>query len=511
MSSVANARAEQMWHPMAPLSKSAGTAILMTWLGLTLLSLVWWMIDPRGLFIFGGFAACLILSLPLAVGRQYDLLSPWSLVLVGGYVGYAIRGACITLGFDGTRTIEQLYLLGYEPAYFDGASFLVLLGLLVFTLGYMFAVSAKAAPRAGRLLSSTDFDPRMVRAMVVLLAVVGFVAFYLYAQATGGLSLDRISGKRTVIGGLNLEDEYRSYGHLRFVNSVAAVAFWIQIAFYARKGLPHGIATPRGIWLTVLFLNACLLPFYASTRSDVIFVLITAVVIEFCLRPKTARLRSLVMPVVIGIGIVAILTGLRHADQDIENVGTAATVVDAFVLTHTFSDIPTTIHIMKAVPDTLPYANGETIGSWLAAPVPRSIWPDKPIISLGPTIGILIFGNTRAGIPPGLIAESYWNFGVGGLLLLPLVAGLGVGWGYRKLAPWAPRSPAAALLFSAVAIRAGIDLTTNSLGYALVQVAQGLAVLIPVLWIVSSPGGRGGRPPTGDTGRPVVSQRSSAI
>lgn len=478
--------AEQRWEALAPLSKASGASILATWLGLTTMALVWWMIDPRGVFVFAGFLACLVLSLPLAFGRQYDLASPWSLVLLAAYLGFALRGLFITVGIDGTRTVEQLYFMGQAPAYFELPSLLIVVALLGFTLGYMAAVSGKKKPRPGRLLSSTELNPRSVPVVVVVLAAVGFAAFLLYAQATGGLSLDRISGKRTVIGGLNLSTEYQSHGHLRFVNSLSSVALWVQVAYYAKSSLPHGLGTRRGAWLGVLFLNACLLPFYASTRSDVVFVLATAVVIELCLQSRRTRLRKLVLPALIGLLIVSALTALRSADQGATNEGPAATLVDAFVLTHTFSDIPTTVHITEAVPEVLPYANGDTIVSWLASPIPRAMWPEKPIISLGPTVGIVIFGNARTGIPPGLVAESYWNFGIGGMLVIPMLAGVGVGWGYRRLAPFARQSPAAALLFAGVVVRVGIDMTSNSIGYALLQAVQGLLVLVPVAWLVGS-------------------------
>ena len=40
--------------------------------------------------------------------------------------------------------------------------------------------------------------------LVALCAVIGFVAFVLFAQRTGGFSLERLSSKRTSITGLDL-------------------------------------------------------------------------------------------------------------------------------------------------------------------------------------------------------------------------------------------------------------------------------------------------------------------
>lgn len=477
---------------LVPLNRSLGSWVFVTWVTFTFVGAAWYMLDQQAIFFLSGCAACVIVSLPLVNRRTYDLLSPWSLVLVAGYLGYGVRGLFITLGINGSRTVEELYLLGQPPEYFVRPSVLFLIGLGAFTAGYLTSQARRRSSNSGPkpsayLESRTTFGPLRITIAVLVLAGVGLFAFYMFAQGSDGLSLDRISGKRAARSGLELESSYRSNGEWRVLNSFSAIALWLQVAHYASAKVPHGLFSPRGWWLGILFVNAALLPVYASTRADVVFIIVIAILVEFCVGDRKVNWRVLAAALVVTIALSAALTALRDIDH-----GTATgeesfslRVVDTFVLTRTFSDIPTTSHVIEAVPETLDYAHGETVTSWLAAPIPRRVWPEKPIISVGPTLGVAIYGNARSGVPPGLIAESYWNFGFPGLILLPGVCGWFIGALYRRFAATAFISAPAGVLVAAVALRPGFDLVTNSIGYALFQLVQGLALLCPVLWFVT--------------------------
>ena len=53
-------------------------------------------------------------------------------------------------------------------------------------------------------------------------------------------------------------------------------------------------------------------------------------------------------------------------------------------------------------------------------------------------------------------------------------------------APWATTSPSAAIVMAVVAVRPGIDVMTNSMGFGPFQLIQSLVLLAPVLWIVGA-------------------------
>lgn len=473
--------------PLRPLDTRTGWLVILFWFVCTFLGAVWFAVDNNGIYFFFGALACLVLSAPLGGTKPYDLLSPWSLLLIGAYVGYGIRGLFISLGINGTRTIDALFLLGQQPAYFIWPSSLFILGALFLTLGFSLGRTRRNPSYRPLVASETMSGPR-VQIAVLLCAIIGFIAFYQFAQSTGGFSLARFSAKRTLINsGHGLSASYESHGGLRFINVFSSIAFWLQLAWYAHKGHRMTLWTLRGLWLLVLLVNAALLPTFASTRSDVVFIIVTGLFILLSIKGTRISWRTLAAVAVGTLAVLTVLTTARMQDQGNASARVGGqTLVDALVLSRTVADIPTSSHIIRAVPERLPYSDGGTIAQWVLAPVPRSVWPGKPIISQGPEIAIAIYGDDKTGIPPGVFAESYWNFGVGGMIVLPLLAGYFMSRFNEGLTFWARTSPSAAVLMCAVSLRVGIDLTTNGIGYALFQVISGIVLLLPVLLFCAS-------------------------
>lgn len=474
--------------PIVAVPASVSQFLVLFWIVCVLIGTTWFLSADAGLWFVSGALASLIVTAPL-LSRQYEVLSPWTLVVATVYISCGVRGLFIALSIDGTRSIDALFLLGHDAQYFFRPTVLFLVGLTIFTIAYTLgAAGQRQVGKTALFGASRHLNPQTTFVVVLICAFVGFVGFVIFAQSTGGLSPTRISAKRTTINGLDLSTDYESFGLARFANSLAPIAFLLQLTYYNYRRIPHGVLTRRFAWLSLLFLNAVALPVYASSRSSVIQLIISAVVVEYCLSGRRIRVRALFGPVIAAVVIAGLLTSLRAsqaASVDTSTLNTE-TLVDTFVLTRTFGDIPTTGNIINAVPTKLPYANGRTITAWLVAPVPRSIWPGKPIITAGPEIGRVIYGNRASGVPPGLIAESYWNFGTGGVLLLPLLAGLIL----RRFSEiWRSRarsSPAAALILATAVIPLGLSVFSGSIGSAPFQVLETMVVLVPVLALVSS-------------------------
>jgi hypothetical protein len=89
------------------------------------------------------------------------------------------------------------------------------------------------------------------------------------------------------------------------------------------------------------------------------------------------------------------------------------------VLNDNFIDASKTAFIMEAIPDRLPYQWGKTYLLVFLAWIPREVWPGKPIVNIDNTIGQVVRGHNllgSAGLPPGQIAELYYNFSYPGIL-----------------------------------------------------------------------------------------------
>lgn len=60
------------------------------------------------------------------------------------------------------------------------------------------------------------------------------------------------------------------------------------------------------------------------------------------------------------------------------------------------------------------YDNGEHGVTFLLAPVvfiPRILWPEKPVTTVGTDFNVMVTGNPNSKSAPGLFAEAYWNGG----------------------------------------------------------------------------------------------------
>jgi hypothetical protein len=133
------------------------------------------------------------------------------------------------------------------------------------------------------------------------------------------------------------------------------------------------------------------------------------------------------------------------------------------------------------------FANGETLWDAMLAPVPRALWPDKPIVAgsgdlVSRFTGIRFAENTSVGI--GQVMELYVNFGTLGVFLGFIVIGLVLSW-FDYKASWARDTgdwPTFTIWFFP-------GLALLQLGGSLVDVtsaaASSIVVAIAVRWLVN--------------------------
>jgi hypothetical protein len=191
------------------------------------------------------------------------------------------------------------------------------------------------------------------------------------------------------------------------------------------------------------------------------------------------------------------MTTLRQSTQhetrtSIVSVSFFESVTDAFVYNRNFGDITTASHVINNVPKAVPYQNGGTLLRWAAAPIPRSWWPDKPIVNVGPIIGITIYGTAVGGVPPGFVGDSYLNFGFLGVSIGSILLGWLLGSFEQVRSRITFTNPAVAILYGSVAFQFGIAAIGKGIGAAMYG---GVAALVPVVLSLMFVGGiqRGGR------------------
>ena len=483
-------------RPVAGLALLAGVAA-------ALASIAAFGSSPNTVFLATGLWALAIGLVPIALVRGTGAFSPWTFALLTIGIGVILRGACLSAGFPDAERLDRLYLLGRSPAFFVVPSLWLLAGLGLMALGYV-ALGQRPSFLPRRLLPTAP-DPGRLLALCFGLLGISLVATFLYLQRTGGFDAGLWSAKRTVIPDLELSGSgYQSHGGLRFLASLALYGHLLSLA----AALAGFRWRSLFLCLAILLLGlACLVPFYASLRTTVAMTLVQSAALVF-LSGHRLRFPLLGLAVVVTLAGIAVMTALRPSNPD-RSSGTsnsiAGQVLEAAVINRNQVELPKTAHILAALESgELPRAHGKTIARWMLAPIPRSLWPDKPVIPPGPEIGRTVYGQRVAGVPPSLVAELAWNFGFLGILLGAFGAGLGLRWIDNRFRPRQAEFASsdrngstylfAAALYVAGPMTLAFEMVGGSLGSGLFRAVLQTAVMGGLLLLVRRP--RGGKSST---------------
>lgn len=480
------------------------TWLLFGWIAITLVGATWWLFDPYAMFLALGAACCVIVTVP-AARSGYSLFSPWTLVVIETYIGGGLRGTFLALQIDTkSNDLDRLFMQGQGPGYFVQPGALYVLGLGVMTAAFMLGPPIRGKERSRRWFEHYEFR-RHVIPLAVGVGLVGATAFALYAQRTGGINLSTFSNKKSSISGLVVSDDYTSYGVYDLVNRLGAAAFWVVVAHYARLGVRTTLLTREGWILAAFAVNAVVMPVYVSSRTTAVGILLVGAAISLTVRPRKVPARALVIGGLSVLVLVSVMTFLRvnsRADQSSQITvgGLRDSAAHALVYNRNFGDMETAARVINNVPDVIPYQNGKTIVGWALAPIPRAIWPDKPVINVGPLIGYQIYGTRGSGVPPGFVGDLFLNFGPLGVPAGSIV----IGWVLLAIDRWRQRQELLTvgflIVYVPVAFSAGLGAISKGLGSMLYTASIGL---VPVLVTLAVVGGWR----TKRTARPVGQRR----
>ena len=229
----------------------------------------------------------------------------------------------------------------------------------------------------------------------------------------------------------------------------------------------------------LLLLNAVLLGIYRSERLPVIVALLLSYLATVSYGQRI-RLTSLARVVIVVLLSFQLLTSARSGGASVETASVAGQVVESLVENRNLIDPSKTAHIIDGIPDLVGFADGSTIYSYALAPVPRSVWPQKPIIAPGPELGIKIFGTNRAGIPPGLFAEMYWNFWWVGIAVGVPLAGAAFGLLERRMRVMVDQN-GLPKVFALVVLS---QVPANALGIAVGQALLSAAIDVVIIFVM---------------------------
>jgi hypothetical protein len=457
--------------------------------------------------------ALAVTAVPFAIAALDDpnrLLHPLSVV-----------GFTMLLGVAG----QTVYLTHPHGQVSDVPDPLSGLGTDLLTPGLMVVSAAVAAlaigyavggtndlPKPGRLLRRAvslglaSPSPRRTFWAALVVCAVSIVAFAVYAPKVGIHSPADLLTSQKRFG--DTGGRVRSFAYDRWAVSLTGVAFILAVYTMVRQRVSWysglGAAALISLTITAVFSSA------VSSRTQLFGTLAAAAFMIFAMRgrePSPGKVAAVFVAVMLGLTFFA---GLRTADQAPEGSRARAvsnTGVDAIVKNaapravggREWMAIGPISVLVHRVPDYYPYQNGKTMVSFLWAPIPRAVWPNKPPFRLGPEISPAVFGfNVRriTGDPPGLVGELWLNGGLIAVVVGMIVFGVLVRRVERLHQLVSATQGLAALLYGVLIIFLCLRLPTNDITGTIQEVVELLLPLTVLLWIV--------RERTVESARPIL-------
>lgn len=161
--------------------------------------------------------------------------------------------------------------------------------------------------------------------------------------------------------------------------------------------------------------------------------------------------------------------------------------IERFMQGRYFVDIVKTSYLLEAFPRKIDYLHGQTLIGWIFAPVPRSIWPDKPIfMHISSVLSTLVFNEPSNNIPPGIFAEMYINFGWVGILVGMFFIGYIIQYIYNTFLQ-NKNILIVQAIYAIIIIRLSTILYNTSMGDAILKIALDLAPIFLILWFTLKP------------------------
>jgi hypothetical protein len=406
--------------------------------------------NPSALFwIFITLVLCCV-AITISVAREGDPLSPLVIVPVAFIVLYVFRPLYI-LGsgrWGPTAAHEDHSVTSGVIPTMTHASRLVAMAVVVFVIGYLVQRATRplrpkqwleVRGRLRRFVGPLSLKLGPTSVLVALTFVLAVYAYGTLIREAGGISayISQLSARSGYFFG-------RSY--LTTVSlPLKVVTLLIVSVILMRSKIPPSIR------IIVIGLTSIVVvgDFLTGGRA----ALLTGTLLPVVLLWHYER-RPLRLPALTGLIIVALLIFIviRVVTRDAVYQGAEGRTTSALIQDAVLNIPKTTVGGQDAIPyDSLmvlveanarevPLELGSTYLPILTFPVPRSIWPSKPLgggdVWFTKKYFPLFYGKTKTEASVSLLGESFANFGLVGVALIMFAFGFGLsalyGWFVRS-------------------------------------------------------------------------------
>ena len=371
--------------------------------------------------------------LPAMVGlrnlARFDPFEPINIIAAGIFFSVTIRAFYVT-GYDTQRT--EFVMMGQS---FDGIianSPLIVVGILSLCLGYI-VINSRYSIEDTKVLRFFRLDYRRSWVAIILFTFLGLLGTVLFINNFGiSIDADLLSQsvkRNTVLIDDNGEAVYGT-GYEVFLARMASYALIFLSALFLTRSIK--ISPIHLFALGIVIILTITMPFLSSSRSKIIFPLLTIITFAFYWRRVSLKF---VLATALAISIIMVGMGFLRASNQSGSQREAS--IEFIVGATNGLDLARSAAIIERVPENHDYLYGTSYLALLTSPIPRSIWVEKPNPSLGAWVKGELFGYSvkKNGWPPGMIAEAYVNFGVFGVPAIMFALGGLMRWSYETFRP----------------------------------------------------------------------------
>lgn len=426
-----------------------------------------------------GVLSLLIASVPFLIGNKKDLLAPINFVIVFTFLGTTLRTAYLVL--DPAPEVKSWVLLGKPISFLFSGYLLVIPGIAFLVLGYLLAKRFKFMPRKGIRAREGSWPAKRVAFLILCFLIVSIISTLLFMKVMNihYTSLLEFAVKRQLAVNSSSTSGYAALGYYRWGAELVRWAFFLYLFWFAKSG--RRICSLAGFSLAVVFGSTLFFPFMTSSRTGMLEPLIGGVIIWHYTR-RRIRIRviagSLVFCTIVVGGIASLRTRPSSSSEFVSSVSPLA-LMSVVVGTPKFIDITKPSHAYQAIPSQMPFEYGNTLVTWLFAPIPRTLWPEKPYISSGYAFSEEVYQldlEGASGIPPGIIPELYWNFALPGVVIGMFFIGLLMRVMYNTFVA-RPRQSLTSIILYAVLATAVINLMQNAFSAFVMEVLKSVFII----------------------------------
>jgi hypothetical protein len=199
-------------------------------------------------------------------------------------------------------------------------------------------------------------------------------------------------------------------------------------------------------------------------RGAIIGVVITCCVLYNYLKRDFKISFSFLMLMMIVGSIIALTTYLRagHLDVGLQYLE---------ILNGNYGGVNQLAMMLKAVPEKLDFLMGQSLINVLFMPIPRSLWPEKPV-GLGHMIAQAIWPGAHGGPAPYAVTELFINFHI----ISVVIGMIFIGFCGRVIYSYLvsnPRNPGVVLIYTTLLLSFGMGAISDF-------IISYLQVIIPI-------------------------------